>query len=47
MEARAVRNIFASYFTSQEGHVPWQDTYMHVEDLVDDNSKKQRQKHCK
>ncbi len=35
MEARAVRNIFASYFTSREGHVPWQDYFAYVDDLED------------
>lgn len=35
IEARAVRNIFASYFSSREGHVPWQDHYACVEDLID------------
>ena len=33
MEARAVHNIFATYFTSREGHIPWQDEYARVEDL--------------
>ncbi len=39
MEARAVRNIFASYFTSKEGHVPWQDEYAHADDLDNENCK--------
>ncbi len=36
MEARGVRNIFAAYFSSNEGHVPWQDEYVWVQDLDDD-----------
>ena len=39
MEAWAVRNIFTMYFTSWEGHVPWQDEYSWVADLDNKNCK--------
>ena len=35
MEARAVHNIFTAYFSSKEGHVPWQVEYTCVQDLHD------------
>ena len=35
-DACGVWNIFAAYFSSREGHVPWQDKYTHVDDLVDE-----------
>ncbi len=36
MEPRAVRNIFTTYFMSKEGCVPWQEQYVHVDDLPND-----------
>ncbi len=35
-DAHGVHNIFAAYFSSKEGHVPWQDKYAHVDDLEND-----------
>ena len=40
MEAQAVQNIFASYFSSKEGHIPWQDEYVRVEDLDNNDNYK-------
>ncbi len=34
-EARQVWNIFATYFCSKEGFVPWQDKAAHISDLKD------------
>ncbi len=38
MEPHAVRNIFAMYFTSKEGHIPWKDEYACVQDLLHDET---------
>ena len=33
MDAMHIHNMFAAYFCSQEGHIPWQDEYAMVTDL--------------
>ncbi len=33
--ARQTRNLFATYFRSAEGYIPWQDKSMHVTDIPD------------
>ncbi len=34
-EACQTRNLFAMYFHSKEGYIPWQDKCAHVTDLQD------------